>query len=85
MATSRAEGAFRAHGAEEGGEAIRETLTPAEAYWRDGVRDGVLGDCGDDFAVRKGVSHPAFAIRDVAEKPSVALCIIGVSEFQGLR
>jgi hypothetical protein len=76
MAIGGTEGAFGAHGAEEGGEAIRETLAPAEAHRRDGVGDGVLGDCGDDFAVRKGLSHPAFAIRDVAEEPPVALCII---------
>lgn len=84
MATSGAEGTFRAHGTEEGGEAIRETLPPTEAHRRDCVRDGVLCYCGDDFAVRKGLSHPAFAIRDVSEKPSVALCV-GVSVFQGSR
>ena len=79
MAIGRAEGAFGAYGAEEGGKAIGETLAPAEAYRRDGVRDSVLGDRGDDFAVRKSVSHPPFAIRNVAEEPSVALYEFGVS------
>ena len=73
MAICRAEGAFGAHGAEKGGKAIGETLAPAEAHRRDGVRDSVLGNRGDDFAVWKGISHPPFAIRDVAEEPSVAL------------
>jgi len=73
MAIRRTEGAFRTDGAEEGGKAIRETLAPAETYWRDGVRDGVFGDRRDDFAVRNCLSHPAFAIGDVTEEPPMAL------------
>ena len=81
MAIGRAKGAFGAHGAEEGGKAIGETLAPAEAHRRDGVRDSVLGNRGDDFAVWKGISHPPFAIRDVAEEPSVALVFFSWSKF----
>jgi hypothetical protein len=78
MATSRAKGALRAHGAQERCKAVGETLTPTEAEGRNGVGDRILSDSGDDLAIWEGLSHPAFMIRNVAEEPSVALQI-GVS------
>jgi hypothetical protein len=73
MTISRAKGPLRAHSAQERCEAVSETLTPAEAERRNGVRDRVLGDSRDDVAIRDGLSYPAFVIRNVAEEPSVAL------------
>ncbi len=73
MATSRAEGALGAHGAQERCETIGQPLAPAEAHRRNGVRDRILCDGGNDLAVRKCLPYPAFAIRNVAEEPSVAL------------
>lgn len=73
MATCRAEGALGAHGTQERRETISQSLTPAEAHGRNGIRDRVLCDSGDDLAVRKGLSYPAFAVWNIAEKPSVAL------------
>jgi hypothetical protein len=73
MATCRAEGALGAHGAQERCETIGQSLTPAEAHGRNGIRDRVLCDGGDELAVRKGLSYPAVAVWNVAEEPSVAL------------
>lgn len=76
----RTEGALGTD-AQEGCEAVGDSLTPAEAEWRDGVRDGILCDASDDlfFAVREGLSYPTFAVWNVAEKPSVTLKIVRLS------
>ena len=65
--------------AKKGREAVGESLTPAEADRRNGVRDCVFGDGSDDFAVWKGLSHPTLVVWNVTEKPSVALGIIRLS------
>jgi hypothetical protein len=78
MAIYRAEGALGAD-AQEGRETVGESLTPAEAHRRNGIRDRVFCDGSDDLAVRKGLFYPAFVVWNVAEKPSVALEIIRLS------
>jgi hypothetical protein len=74
----RAEGTLGTD-AEKGREAVRESLTPAEADRRNGVRNGVFSDGSDDLAVWKRLSYPTFTVWNVAEKPSVALRIVGLS------
>jgi len=76
----RAEGALGTD-AQEGRKTVGESLTPAEAERRDSVRDGVFCDASDDplFAVREGLSHPTFAVWNIAEKPSVTLKIVRLS------
>jgi hypothetical protein len=84
MATRRAEGGLGAHGAQERREAISQSLAPAEAHRRNGIRDRVLCDGGDDLAVRKGLSYPTFAVWNVAKEPSVALKT-GVQDWRQLK
>jgi len=80
VAIYRAEGALGTD-AQEGREPVGESLTPAEAEWRNGLRDGVFCDASDDpfFAVREGLSYPTFAVWNVTEKPSVTLKIVRLS------
>ena len=83
MAICGAEGALRANGAQERRETISQSLAPAEAHRRNGVRDCILCDGGDDLAVRKGLPYPALTVWNVAEEPSVTL-ETGVYEFETL-
>jgi hypothetical protein len=73
MTICGAEGALRAHGAQERRETIGQPLAPAEAHRRNGIRDCILCDCGDDLAARKGLPYPALTVWNIAEEPSVAL------------
>ena len=73
MAICGAEGALRAHGTQERRETISQSLTPAEAHRRNGIRDRILCDGDNDLAVRKGLSYPALTVWNVAEEPSVTL------------
>lgn len=80
VAIYRAEGALGTD-AQEGREPVGESLTPAEAEWRHGLRDGVFCDASDDLflAVREGLSYPTFAVWNITEKPSVTLKIVRLS------
>jgi hypothetical protein len=83
MAICGTEGALWAHGAQERRETISQPLAPAEAHWRDGIRDCILCDSDDNLAVRKGLPYPALTVWDVAEEPSVTL-ETGVNKFEDL-
>jgi hypothetical protein len=76
----RAEGALGTD-AQDGRETVGEALAPAEAEWRNGVRDSIFCDASDDllFAVREGLPYPTFAIWNITEKPSVTLKIVRLS------
>ena len=65
-----AEGALRADGAEEGRDAVREPLAPAEAHRGHGVLDGGLRY---GHLVRHGLLHPLFWLWDVAQEPGMLL------------
>ena len=81
MAICRAEGALRTYCAQERRETIGQSLAPAEAHRRNGIRDCILCDGGDNLAVRKGLPYPALTVWNVAEEPSVAL-ETGVNKFE---
>ena len=80
MVTCGAERALGAHGAQERRETVSQPLAPAEAHRRNGIRDCVLCDGGDNLAVRKGLPYPTLTVWNVAEEPSVAL-ETGVNKF----
>ena len=80
MAICGAEGALRAHGAQERRKTISQSLAPAEAHRGNGIRDCILCDGGDDLAVGKGLPYPAVTVWNIAEEPSVTL-ETGVSKF----
>ena len=84
MVTCGAERALGAHGAQERCETISQSLAPAEAHRRNGIRYCILCDGDEDLAVWKGLPDPALTVWNVAKEPSVAL-EAGGSKFETSR